>query len=208
MNIRRIGQLWKEHGTFGLIRHAFQKSPIYLSLAYCKDQPTDGCTLPGLLVEKFSSEQAIDSASLIAINSVMGERQFIWLKTLFNRGCELWVGRLDGHVAGICWSKCDNVGEKYYLRLTKTDAMILSCMVFPEFRGRGIYPAMLETMVQTMMGHNNVGRVFIDCKSWNTPSIRGILKAGFYPIGKALRLDLFNRMWILWNSVPITGNRG
>ena len=199
MNIHRIGQVWKEQGTFGLIRRGFQKSPVYTSLVYCKVQPTDSCALPGLTVEKLSSEQAIDFALSSAIGTSMGERRFDVMKKLFRRGCEMWIGRLNGQVAGICWSKCDNVGDKYYVRLTKADAVILSCIVFPEFRGRGIYPAMLENMVRTMMGHNSVRRVFIDCKSWNAPSVRGILKAGFHPIGKALRMDLFNRMWILWN---------
>lgn len=119
---------------------------------------------------------------------------------LFSKGCELWLGQLEGKTAGICWSNRQGRRDDYFVRLEETDATILSCFVFPTFRGKGIYPTMLEEMVNMLMRQDQICKVYVDCKSWNTASSRGIQKAGFVSIGKAIRIVLFGHVWILWNQ--------
>ncbi|MBN1764018.1 MAG: GNAT family N-acetyltransferase [Sedimentisphaerales bacterium] len=128
-----------------------------------------------------------------------GDEMVREVNKLFSRGCELWMGQLDGKLAGICWSCSRKKRSDYFVPLEESDATILSCFVLPVFRGRKIYPSMLETMVNTLLSRDQICNVYIDCKSWNTASIRGIQKAGFIPVGKAVRMVLFEHVWILWN---------
>lgn len=195
MIIRRIWRAWREHGTFGLTRRLlFRKCPLYVSLVYCKTEATSDCAIPGLTVERFTSAAALDSSTKREIDASAGEGGLGGAYRLFKTGCHLWIGRLNGRVVGTCWSRKHHRRSVYVVRLNETDAVILSCFVPPEFRGRGIFPAMLEKMVRVMMDEDGTARVFIDCRAWNAASSRGIQKARFTFLGKAVRLVLFNRM--------------
>ncbi len=200
MNIRRILRARQEHGTIGLIRHVFRhKFPVHVSVAYIKNSDSNICTVPGLRVDRYSSKTDVDEGIFNELRAIRGEEMVREVDKLFSKGCELWIGRLEGKLAGICWSRRGKKRSDYFVPLGESDATILSCFVFPDFRGRKIYPTMLETMVNVMLSQDQTGNVYIDCKSWNTASIRGIQKAGFISIGKAVRMVLFNRVWILWN---------
>lgn len=200
MIIRRFRRLWKEHGTIGLIRRIVRhKFPIHISLVYLKTDRSNSCAVPGLLIERYPLRSGVDLEIIDTLRMSRGNGMIREMDKLFSRSCELWIGRLEGKIAGICWSRCNKRRTDYFVGLEETDATILSCLVFPAFRGRGIFPAMLQTMVKTLMDEDQVRRVFIDCKSWNQPSRRGIQKAGFVPVGSAVRMVLFEHVHILWN---------
>jgi hypothetical protein len=200
MIMRRFSRAWKEHGSMGLIRHVFRnKFPLHICLVYRKTYRSNSYTVPGLLIERYSSRSAVGLEIIDTLRMPGGVEMSRGVDKLFSQGCELWLGRLEGKTAGICWSRMHKRRSDYFIPLEETDATILSCDVFPAFRGQGIFPAMLQTMVNTLMDHDQICQVYIDCKSWNTASIRGIQKAGFVSIGKAVRMVLFDRVWILWN---------
>jgi ribosomal protein S18 acetylase RimI-like enzyme len=201
MMIQRFCRAWKEHGTAGLIKHLFRnKFPIHICLVYRKTESSNSCTMPGLLIERFPSRSVVGLEVIESLRMAKGDGMIREVDKLFSKGCELWVGLMDGQIAGICWSRSHERGRDHFVPLEETDAVILSCFVFPAFRGRGVYPAMLEAMVNTLMNQDQVRKVYIDCKSWNVPSIRGIKKAGFVFIGKAARIVLCEHVWILWNQ--------
>lgn len=53
----------------------------------------------------------------------------------------------------------------------------------PDYRGRGLYPALLLQM-RFHLGREKATEVAIEVNSWNTASINGIRKAGFATVGE------------------------
>lgn len=199
--LERLHRAWKEHGTMGLVKHVFRtRSPVHFMFVYATTCRLSPAPVEGLSVERFPAEHAVGGPTMESLRRGAGDRMPGQLRRLFGQGAELWIGWLDGQVVGVCWSRSQQVRHDYFVPLGNADATILSCMVVPKYRGRGIYPAMLGTMVGELMDKQKVRRVLIDCKSWNKPSIRGIEKAGFSLVGKGLRVVCFGRSWILWNQ--------
>ena len=71
----------------------------------------------------------------------------------------------------------------YFVPLTSNCVLISNCFTFPEYRGRGLYSAMLNHII-TEMARRRINRFYIDCNDWNLASIRGIQRAGFRLIGQ------------------------
>ncbi len=205
MIVRRVFRAWKERGPIGLMRHVVRRViPVHVSMVYRKTERSSVCAVPGLLTERYGARSTVGPNIISKLQMTRGPELIRELDKLFARGCDLWLGWIEGEIAGICWSRgCKNRTD-YFVALDEDDATILSCFVFPQYRGRGIYPTMLETIVRTLRDHNQVSNVYIDCKSWNVPSIRGIQKAGFALIGSAVRMILCGRVWILWNRCRTT----
>jgi RimJ/RimL family protein N-acetyltransferase len=101
---------------------------------------------------------------------------------LFEQGGKLWVGRLCGQLANVGWSRQGNMVHLWFFPLTPTWYVISHCVTLPEFRGLGLYPAMLSYIAHTLCSQG-AERFFIDCSDWNLSSIQGIKKVGFQKIG-------------------------
>jgi RimJ/RimL family protein N-acetyltransferase len=173
-------------------------------MVYRKNDRSNSKTVRGLSIKRYPERSVVDLEIIDTLKTTRDGGLMREIDKLFAKGYELWVGRLDGEMAGICWSRSGRNRTDYFVPLVETDATIMSCFVYPELRGRGIYPAMLQTMVNVLMDRDRICDVYIDCKSWNSSSIRGIRKAGFVPIGKAVRMVLFEHVWILWNRCKKT----
>lgn len=200
MILQRLYTAWRTHGSIGLVRHLYRhKCPLHRSLVFKKNCRSSTCSVPGLTVKRYHVRDQIDTNLLDVIAELKDGRILREANKLFLKKCELWLGQIEGRVVGLCWSRSQQQRTDYFVPLYDTDATILSCFVFPQYRGKGIYPTMLETMVNTMMTHDHIQTVYIDCKSWNTPSVRGIEKAGFIFVGQALRFVLFGKTKILRN---------
>jgi len=83
-----------------------------------------------------------------------------------------------GHISWLYYSDDPN----RILRLEEGECEIKFCLTFPEFRGKGIYPAALHT-IQRYLRERGCTRCFICVKADNIASIRGIEKAGFVSVG-------------------------
>ena len=83
-----------------------------------------------------------------------------------------------GHVSWLYYKGDPN----RILRLDEGDCEVKFCLTFPEFRGRGLYPAALQ-VIQLYLKERGYRRCFICVKSDNPASIRGIEKAGFRRVG-------------------------
>ncbi|MBE6941078.1 MAG: GNAT family N-acetyltransferase [Ruminococcaceae bacterium] len=78
--------------------------------------------------------------------------------------------------------------------LRKGDLEIGPCATLPEYRGRGIYPAVLRHICKTFANEDTVFYMIVNDQ--NIPSIRGIEKAGFELCGTVKRsrfLKIYNR---------------
>jgi RimJ/RimL family protein N-acetyltransferase len=117
--------------------------------------------------------------------------------------CDLYDGVRDfflykekGNIGHISWVYHKNDPNRI-LRLGEKECEVKFCLTFPEYRGKGLYPAVLQT-IQRYLRERGYRRCFICVKDDNTASIRGIEKAGFRIAGttyvrKAFGLQISSR---------------
>ncbi|MCZ8144091.1 GNAT family N-acetyltransferase [Flavobacterium sp.] len=63
--------------------------------------------------------------------------------------------------------------------IDKQGPTIGNCFTHNDYRGHGIYPAMLNLITNKLLVEEKVPEVFVIVDVHNTPSIKGIEKAGF-----------------------------
>jgi hypothetical protein len=98
-----------------------------------------------------------------------------------------------GHISWLYY----NGDPNQTLRLGDGECEIRFCLTFPEFRGRGLYPAALRA-IQRYLSERGFERCFICVMDDNLPSIRGIEKSGFRFAGRVRLRKMF--------GIPIGGN--
>jgi RimJ/RimL family protein N-acetyltransferase len=78
--------------------------------------------------------------------------------------------------------------------IDSTSAYIHYCVTASDWRGKGIYPFVLTEICRTIDKQFNRKKIFIAVTGNNTPSIKGILKAGFKDYGGIIAFNLFGFM--------------
>jgi hypothetical protein len=115
----------------------------------------------------------------------------------FENGAILWIVKYNANVAGFVWSIRGMVSQYYYMPLTPHDAVLFDSVIFDEFRGRGLYP-LLMNYVFWQLKIAGVKRTFGMSSAWNEPSIRGIGKTFFRKFGVARKFHIFGRNITIW----------
>jgi len=127
------------------------------------------------------------------------------VKYFIDKGGEIFLGFSEGrlaHIARLC--HYPGVIEKNSLeihppvKIKEDEVYIGLCQTSGEFRGKNIYPCVLQYLVKyTLSG--NIKRCFGSTSPSNTASIRGIHKAGFKLVSTKWKFSvfgkLFNRTW-------------
>ncbi|MFL5806383.1 MAG: GNAT family N-acetyltransferase, partial [Roseiflexaceae bacterium] len=76
----------------------------------------------------------------------------------------------------------ESVGElERTFRMQPGEAYIWDCVTLPDYRGQGLYSALLGYMLAELRSVG-VGRVWIGASLDNQPSIKGFVNAGFQPV--------------------------
>ncbi len=88
--------------------------------------------------------------------------------------------------------------------LSERDYFIGPCVTFPKFRGMGIYPKVLGTIVNTLDDGDRTFYIAVDRD--NKPSVRGIEKAGFFRIGSVRISKVFKRYHLQTNQSAPSGS--
>ncbi len=98
-----------------------------------------------------------------------------------NRGEEFWTAQRDNRSVVYCWATQEpvEIGEIRCTVKSRSDEIYLyDAFTFEEHRGRNLYPALLHHILKH--SHDaGLRRALIFVMSDNTPSIRGVTKAGF-----------------------------
>jgi GNAT superfamily N-acetyltransferase len=101
----------------------------------------------------------------------------------------LYAAFLGDQPAGYGWLALQ-VGRVDELRLTfvlsRTDIYLWDFVTLPAFRGRGVYPQLLQAIVRA---EESAGRFWIGYEGHNHASARGIQKAGFQIVGDLIVRD-------------------
>jgi RimJ/RimL family protein N-acetyltransferase len=205
--IQKLQTGLNKYGSSGLIRQFFRhKFPLFTSLVFQKSDLNQTIhniyKPPGLVIERYSTLNKIpfNVLSALTLSSSSQMNLEVEVTQRFSKGCEMWLGHFDGSFAGICWSRSRVARDDYFLPLDRQDAVFSSCFVLPSSRGKGVFPYMLQSIFKTLSNYEQIDKAYIDCKSWNLASVRGIEKAGFVFIGKAIRLVIDDRIFILRNT--------
>ncbi len=134
-----------------------------------------------LRIERYVREQDIPSSVLEQVTVEEGNSFVHFMRREFANHGVLWLCYMDGEIIAYQWSRVGKYIRQWFVSLSNADVLIFSTVTFPNWRGRGIGPAMMGHIIANEV--HDQGVTYIDCKEWNTPAIRAIDKAGFTRIG-------------------------
>jgi GNAT superfamily N-acetyltransferase len=122
----------------------------------------------------------------------------------YQDGHSLYAAYLDEHPAGYGWlaRRAGRIDElRLQFALPRGEVPQVRLATRPEYRGRGIYPLLLQAIIAQEDG---IERFWIGYEGHNLASERGILKAGFQIVG-----DLVIEGWTaVAVTLTATGRRG
>ncbi len=118
------------------------------------------------------------------------------VKYLFDNRGELFLAFNEGRLAHISWLLYHpGIRESYFnVKLKPDEAYISSVYTHPEFRGKNIYPVVLQHILGYAVSRSKK-RCFITTGPKHVASIKGIEKAGFLFVGKLQIFRLFGKMF-------------
>jgi hypothetical protein len=149
--------------------------PVGLFYAWWRGDPLPDLKLPeGLEIE------ADPAASIIQRLSGLKAAD---IEARFGQGNRVFAASVDGEPAGVGWSSAGQVGIgelSLHFAMPPANRYLWDFVTLPEWRGRGIYPALLQAFV---IDESDVERFWVGHDLGNVASARGILKAGFRTVG-------------------------
>ena len=182
---------YKKHGLLKLFRLAcariwrklFQNRWVMFYFDCTESLANDFNFPENLIVERYYKMEDIPKKDMERLIMIKGkEIVFPFFKKYFRLGAILWLAKLNGEVVGLNWSVIGGFEGFHCFPMTSKDAVILASEVFPNYRGRGINPAMNKRIVFELK-KEGITRVFINCEVWNKANLRSIPKVGFKKLG-------------------------
>ena len=197
----RLRKYRGRYGTLGLAKKVIHRitSPVF---DFSSNQLFEwsGDSIPELAAKCPLEIRVGGDANLNLIASFHGyteeSHQIAGLKERFEKGDKpylVFCGRVLAHVAWVCRRNEVEMEEIWAsLKFKNRQAYIMDCKTFFTFRGKNIYPVVLQRILRDLSGED-VEKVFIGCNPSNTASIKGIKKAGFAPLRKIRAVRLFGK---------------
>lgn len=111
----------------------------------------------------------------------------------FAAGHTAWIASIDGEAAAWGWmaTRTADIGEMgLTFAVPQRERYLWNFVTLPAFRGRGIYPRLLDAIVRSESAHAD--RFWIACAPENRASMAGIRRAGFQPVAE-LSFDISGR---------------
>jgi|ERR1700690_3110810 len=157
-----------------LLKFLFKKDYI---LVYVKE--LDSAIRVSSAVESNGHKQIVkgDAGDLEIVRKNMAEIPWEFMCNIYDGVKDFFIYKDDGLIGHISWVYYRGDPNRI-IDLAADEGEIKYSLTLPQFRGQGIYPAVL-TRIQRVLLENGCKRAFICVKEDNQPSIRGIEKAGF-----------------------------
>jgi GNAT superfamily N-acetyltransferase len=190
-----IGRLWLS------IRRLWTGDQMVLHFCDLRSfTPPAGKTLNNATVERKKVESEVQADDLLQITSA-GNSSIVRhrLSERFARGASLWLGRVDGKLAGYGWSLVGQTVEPHFFPLGANDVHLFDFYVLPQFRGQRINPWIVNHILTTM-GREMKHRAFIEAAVWNAPQLSSLKRTPFVPFGRASKYCLFGKTLVLWGG--------
>lgn len=138
------------------------------------DSIVDLSTMPGLSVHRETCSTAIAQLQGRAPEQMEGR---------FAAGHSAWIASIDGEPAAWGWvaSRTADIGELgLTFSIPPRERYLWNFVTLPGYRGRGIYPRLLDAIVRSESAHAD--RFWIAYAPENMASAAGIRRAGFEPV--------------------------
>jgi hypothetical protein len=204
--IRALRRKVEERGPAGAIALAlrtlvdatFRRDEILFvrSLQAAGPRAAEGTDQTG--VRPIRSIDDLSAADRAALAAYGGPGYLRTAEERIRSGWTLFLVDLGGTLAGGGWALTPATGlVSKVVPLLEGDVTIIDCFTFPERRGRGAYPGMLEGIAHHY-GAQGCLRAFIFTRASNTASVRGIEKAGFVPVAVYWTLALGGGELVWW----------
>ena len=165
----------------GVTRDMLPERPVGLFYAWWRGDPLPSLQPPALMTIEFDPPPATIQR-IVDLNDEQIEERF----QRANRAVVGWIGTAP---ASIGWSSSGRVeiGELGLdFDLPPGNRYLWDFVTLPEWRGRGIYPALLQAFIKH---EPDVERFWVGHDLDNFASSRGILKAGFQTVGEVYAVD-------------------
>lgn len=121
------------------------------------------------------------------------------IRERFAKGASLWLVRSADTFAGYGWSLRGATIEPYYVILAQEDVHLFDFHVFPQYRGQGVNPLLVNHILNTVSSECQ-GRAYIDAAEWNTQQLSSLRKTPFRRLGLAKSFGIFGRTFVSWSE--------
>ena len=204
--VSRIADSYARHGFAATVHRAVvaAKRAVFSgrSVLFYSDlaaQVVPPAELPSFLaVERKQSSAELDPIDLEAMtgfwNSKLAQRN---VKERFEKGASLWLIKSEGRLAGYGWTLRGRTIEPHYFPIGQDDAHLFDFHVFPQHRGRGMNPFLVDHILRGL-ATEGVARALIEAAEWNHPQLSSLRKTRFRTLGYARKLTFFGRTLVCW----------
>lgn len=117
----------------------------------------------------------------------------------FEKHSSLWLIRVRGNLVGYGWTLRGTTIEPYFFAMAPTDIHLFDFHVFPEFRGNGFNPLLVNFILGNLAREGN-GRALIEAAEWNTAQLSSLRKTPFRQIAWAKKSAISHRPTIQWTQ--------
>lgn len=129
-------------------------------------------------VARLDGLPASDRQRLVAGGAGLEWGDAIW----FEEGWRLWTGFRHGSLACLGWVRNAAQSRHFFIPLPEDAELLWHQTVLPEFRGHRLQMALMLSMMRWRR-RSGIRHFFINCRDYNTPSRKNIVRAGFRPVG-------------------------
>jgi len=111
--------------------------------------------------------------------------------------------RQEADVLGFVWTVERTPIQPYFFPLTAGDVHMFDNEIFFEYRGRGLNPLLIRTVL-AQLRQAGLARVFIETLERNTPERKSLAKTAFKPIGVVRKRHIRHKTVVTWSSLVTT----
>lgn len=168
------GKVWKRFARYynKLFRN---RNYVFIHRGPFQAPQTDFCEF-----RSYATYEEIPQEILYAMELHSGAESLETDRREIEQSAVLWVAICDTQPAGVLFTRRGRDFKRWFVPLEREDIVIFRMKTFPEFRGKGIAPALMSFAMRESL--NPPDCAYIDCNIFNTPSIRSIAKVGFSQI--------------------------
>jgi ribosomal protein S18 acetylase RimI-like enzyme len=117
----------------------------------------------------------------------------------FEQAASLWLIKSHDKLAGYGWTLQGRTIEPHYFPLGPDDVHLFDFYVFPQYRGRGINPLLVNQILLSLVADCQ-NRAFIEAAEWNQAQLSSLAKTSFRRLGWASKLMVFGRTIVWWDE--------
>jgi ribosomal protein S18 acetylase RimI-like enzyme len=115
----------------------------------------------------------------------------------FCQGAVLWLIKSEERLAGYGWTLRGGTVESHYFPLSQDDVHFFDFHVFPQYRGRGINPLLVNHILRSLAADGR-RRAFIEAAEWNQRQLSSLGRTPFRCFGRAMKWTVLHHTLVWW----------